>query len=162
VFAQEGPNMPEETSGRQRIKLSRRERKHQGEGGEIAWGDYPRVQPGEYVAYCAYASKYFDRPYKRWVCFLRFNLLAGDLSVTVAAGIPMWLSLGSGEKPRAPRRGRFFQVRIGANRGPPARGDRLSTRVFPRRVARVLVGDTTSGVAPYSVVKEILSWETGL
>ncbi len=38
--------------------------------------------------------------------------------------------------------------------------NRLSPRVFIGRIARVEVGDT-SGDAPYSVVRKILSWETG-
>ena len=37
----------------------------------------------------------------------------------------------------------------------------MSLKVFKRRIALVVVGDTASPTGPYSVVKEILSWETG-
>ncbi len=127
---------------------------------QIGWGDYPRVQPGEYRAYCGSGSVYFDRSYKRWTAILRFALIAPN-EVDVIAKVPMWMSLGSGEKPHASRRGRFFQAWVRAHGGPPVRGDRLSLRVFIRRMARVDVGDTSSPSGPYSVVKRILSWETG-
>lgn len=76
------------------------------------------------------------------------------------ARIPMWLSLGSGQKPFASRRGRFFEEWVFANGSPPPRNDRLSLQVFLRRMCRVEVRDT-KGSAPYSVVRKIISWETG-
>jgi len=126
---------------------------------EIEWADYPRIMPGEYTAYCSSATNYYDAAFKRWTCILRFNVLCdnGDLR----ACIPMWLSLGTSNKPRAGRRGKYFPEWIRANGGAPTRGDRLSPRIFRRRFARVEVGDTTRGPAPYSVVKKILFWETG-
>jgi hypothetical protein len=139
--------------------MSRR-RRHAGDG-PIEWADYPRVEPGKYAAYCRYASVYLDQPYQRWVCMLRFDLLASN-NIDVVARVPMWLSLGGGTRPRAPRRGRFFQEWARAHGGPPVRRDRLSPRVFIGRLARVIVGDTTNTTAPYSVVKQILSWETGM
>ena len=126
----------------------------------IEWADYPRIWPGEYSAYCAWAGKYHDRVFKRWTCLLRFDVLH-DNRINVIARIPMWLSLGKGEKPRASRRSNYLKEWAEANCGPPARGDRLSPRIFVHRVARVEVGDTTKGPVPYSVVKKILRWETG-
>jgi hypothetical protein len=84
-----------------------------------------------------------------------------DNGIEMAKRVPMWLSLGGGEKPRASRRGKYLKAWVEANGGPPPRGDRLSPRIFTRRFARVEVGDTNAGPVPYSVVKKILLWETG-
>ena len=74
----------------------------------------------------------------------------------------MWLNLGSKKKPWAGRRSRYFGEWIKSNGGePPSRVDRLSPRIFQHRMARILVADTASQV-PYSIVREIASWETGL
>jgi hypothetical protein len=135
-------------------------RRRQPETPKVEWADYDRVEPDDYVAYCRAASVYFDEPYQRWTCLLRFDLLAPN-KVDVIARVPMWLSLGGGNKPHAPRRGRYWEEWLRASGGPPARGDRLSPRVFIRRVARVIVGDTNSATAPYTVVKAIVAWETG-
>jgi hypothetical protein len=135
-------------------------RRRQPGDAQIEWADYDRVQPGEYSAYCRSGSQYFDRGYKRWVCILRFDLLAPN-KVDVVARVQMWLSLGDGKRPRAARRGRFFQEWVRANGGPPVRGDRLSVRVFIRRMARVVVGDTNGPSGAYSVVQKVLDWETG-
>jgi hypothetical protein len=126
----------------------------------IEWTDYPRIPTGEYSAYCAWARKYYDRAFKRWTCLLLFDVLRENRT-DVIARIPMWLSLGNGEKPRASRRSNYLKEWAEANCGPPARGDRLSPRVFVHRITRVEVGDTTKGPVPYSVVKKILRWETG-
>ena len=126
----------------------------------IDWTEYPRIPPGEYAAYCAWTGKYYDPAFKRWTCLLRFDVLRENL-IDVVARVPMWLSLGNGQKPRASRRSNYLKEWVGANNGPPTRGDRLSPRVFVDRVARVEVGDTSKGPLPYSVVKKILVWETG-
>jgi hypothetical protein len=125
----------------------------------VEWADYPRIEPGEYLGYCCVAKSYFDHGFKRWVCILRFSVVSANGDHV--AYIPMWLSLGQGNKPRAARRGKYFPEWIRANGGAPTRDDRLSLRVFQRRFARIEVGDT-EGPAPYSVVKKILSWETGV
>jgi hypothetical protein len=135
-------------------------RKRPGEHLPIEWTDYPRIPPGEYSAVCAWARKYYDRAFKRWTCLLLFDVLREN-KIVVLARIPMWLPLGDGEKPRASRRGKYLSEWVEANDGPPSRGDRLSLQVFLDRFARVQVGDTTRGPAPYSVVKKILRWETG-
>ena len=88
-----------------------------------------------------------------------FDILGPD-GVDVVAKIPMWLNLGMGERAHAGRRGRFFQEWVKANGGPPKRGARMSPRVFTHRMARVEIADT-AGELPYSVVRQILSWETG-
>jgi hypothetical protein len=129
---------------------------------EIAWREYPRIAPGQYPAYAAFAKTYQDRAYRRWVCLVLFDVLADDL-LRVIARVPLWLNLGSGEKPRAGRRGNYLREWVKANRGPPVRGDRLSPKVFVGRIARVEVGDTDAerSPIPYSVVRRIVRWETG-
>jgi hypothetical protein len=126
----------------------------------IEWTDYPRIPPGEYSAFCAWAKKYYDRAFNRWTCLLRFDVLNKN-QVDVLARIPMWLPLGKGEKPKASRRGKYLKEWATANEEPPARGDRLSPRIFVGRIACVEVGHTEKGPVPYSVVKKILRWETG-
>lgn len=131
-----------------------------GEHQPIEWTDYPRIPPGQYSAYCGWAGKYHDPVFKRWTCLLRFDVLREN-RIDVVARIPMWLSLGTGEKPRASRRSNYLKEWVEANCGPPTRGNHLSPRVFVHRIARVEVGDTTKGPVPYSVVRKILYWETG-
>ena len=126
----------------------------------IDWIEYPRIAAGEYSAYCAFARAYLDPGFKRWTCMLQWDVLTPDLA-RVIARVPMWLALGGGEKPRASRRGTYAKEWVKAFGGPPHRGDRLSPRVFSRRMARVEIADTTRGPMPYSVVKKILWWDTG-
>jgi hypothetical protein len=130
-----------------------------GQKREIEWSDYPRIAPGIYLAYCVWAKWYRDPGFKRWTCLLRFDVLSNE-GLTVVARVPWWLDLGNGDKPHAGRRGRYFSVWILANGAAPTRGDRLSPSVFLHRMARVEIGDTACGV-PYSVVRKILSWESG-
>lgn len=125
----------------------------------IEWKDYPRFPPGPYRAYCKSGKHYKDRGFHRWTCLLRWDVLTDDL-LCVRGCVPMWFPLGSGDKPRASRRGKYFPEWIRANGGPPARKDRLPPSVFTLRMARVKIGDT-EGPAPYSVVREIIEWETG-
>ena len=136
-------------------------RAHQSEP-EIEWREYPRIPPGEYFAYCKFAKRYRDPGFQRWTCLIRWDVLKDDLE-TVVATIPMWIPLGSEERPRASRRGNYLKEWVSANGGPPLRGDRLSPQVFTGRMARVEVGDTDpkKSPVPYSVVRRIVSWETG-
>lgn len=126
---------------------------------QIGWRDYDRIEPGMYCAYCRWAKTYRDPGFKRWTCLLRFDVLSDDL-IRVLAHVPFWMNLGTGDKPDAGRRKRYFREWVRANSDPPRRKDRLSPQVFARRMARVEIGDT-EGPAPYSVVRKILSWETG-
>lgn len=126
---------------------------------EIEWQRYDRIQPGVYPAYCRWAKHYRDPGFKRWTCLLRFDVLSDDL-LRVLARVPFWMNLGDRDKPRAGRRRRYFKEWVRANGEPPTRRDRLSPKLFIGRMARVEIGDT-KGDAPYSVVREILSWETG-
>lgn len=126
----------------------------------IQWNEYPRIPKGEYFANCYFGKKYRDPGFHRWTCILRWDVLSEDLQRTIAKCVPLWLPLGSGETPRASRRGKYLREWVRANGGPPGKGDRLSPRVFIRRVARVEIGDTDSPV-PYSVVRKIIRWETG-
>jgi hypothetical protein len=125
----------------------------------IEWKDYPRISPGEYRAYCKWGKQYRDPGLHRWTCLLRWDVLSEDLE-RVLACVPQWFPLGSRDKPRASRRGKYLPEWIRANGGPPVRKDRLSPGVFVCRMARVEVGDT-AGPAPYSVVRRVLEWETG-
>jgi hypothetical protein len=129
---------------------------------EIEWREYPLIESREYPAYCRSAHRYRDPAFKRWTCLLRWDVLADDL-LTVIATVPQWLPLGNGEKPTASRRGKYLPEWVRANGGPPPRGDRLSPRIFTRRMARVEIGDTDpeKSPVPYSVVRRIVSWETG-
>jgi hypothetical protein len=130
---------------------------------EIEWREYPRIRPGSYFAYCRWARHYRDPGFRRWTCLLRFNVLSDDLHRLLGC-VPCWLNLSGGEKPYAGRRSRYFAEWIRANGMAPMRGDRLSPRVFIGRMTRVEIGDTdpTKSPVPYSVVREILSWETGV
>jgi hypothetical protein len=127
----------------------------------IQWRDYDRIEPGVYRAYCRCAEYYRDPGLKRWTSLARFDVLS-DGSV-VLARVPWFLNLGEREKPHAGRRGKYLKEWVRANGEPPKRGDRLSPRVFGRRMARVEVGDTdpNRSPVPYSVVKKIIEWETG-
>jgi hypothetical protein len=129
---------------------------------EIEWREYPLIESREYPAYCRWAKWYRDPGFRRWTCLLRWEVLTDDL-LTVIATVPQWLPLGDGKKARASRRGKYLKEWVRANGGPPKRGDRLSPRVFTRRMARVEVGDTDpkKSPVPYTVVRKILSWETG-
>jgi hypothetical protein len=124
--------------------------------------NYPRIAAGVYPAYCRSTAIYRDPQFKRWTCLLRWDVLADDL-LTVLATVPCWFSLGNGEKPKATRRCKYLREWVRANGGPPARFDRSSRSVFLRRMARVQVDDTNAknSPIPYSVVREILCWDTG-
>ena len=124
----------------------------------IRWQDYPQVRPGTYCAYCCSTNCYWDRAFHRWTCMLRFKVFSENLSEVIAT-VPMWLSLGGNEEPRASRRGRFWAEWVRANGGRPDRVDRLSPRVFVHRMAQVEIADTR-GAAPYSVVRAIVEWRT--
>ena len=115
------------------------------------------LRRGVYPAYVRSARTYRDPQYKRWTCLLRFDVLNETLTRTIAH-VPFWLNLGDYDRPNASRRGRYFAEWCHANGGPPRRRDRLSDRVFCRRMTSVEVGDTL-GPAPYSVVRRILVWE---
>ena len=123
--------------------------------------EYPRIAPGVYRAYCALAKFHFDKFYRRWVCFVRWDVFTDDLA-RVIARVPLWWNLGT-ERPRASRRGKYLAAWVRANSGPPPRADRLSPAVFRHRMARVEIGDTDSQKSPipYSVVRRIIAWETG-
>ena len=125
----------------------------------VEWPEYPRLEPKEYLAYCRKAIWYRDPGFHRWTCMLLFDVLTQNQETTLAR-IPMWFNGGDRDKPRAGMRSTFLPAWVAANGGPPVRRDRLSLKVFERRMARVLVGDTT-GPIPYSVVRKILEWSTG-
>jgi hypothetical protein len=132
---------------------------------EITWTHIPRIEPGEYPAYCRSAKIAWDGHYKRWYCAVQFDVLSDDLA-EVRAELTLFLNMGDSDKPHAGRRGNFWRAWTTANGGPPQRKDRLSPRVFTRRYARVSVGDTTTNftqtpIAAYSVVRHVVRWENG-
>jgi hypothetical protein len=140
--------------------------KHQVEP-EIVWKHIPRLEPGEYKAYCRAAKIYRDRQFKRWVCAVQFDVL--DDSLNVLARLTWYLNLGSGDKPRASRRTRYWDAWVKANGGLPGRKDRLSPKVFMRRYAVVVVEDTGKNLQQvaitqewaYSVIRDVVRWDTG-
>jgi hypothetical protein len=142
-----------------RAEREGRARKLRADSDAIEWKEYPRIPAGEYRAYCKWGKQYRDPGFRRWLCLLRWDVLTDDL-VRVLASVPQWFPLGSRDKPRASRRGKYLPEWVRANGGPPARRDRLSPGVFVYRMARVEIGDT-EGPAPYSVVRRIIEWETG-
>lgn len=141
------------------MRGSRRE--HRSEP-QIQWQECPLIQAREYPAYCKWARSYRDPGFHRWVCLMRWDVLTDDLT-TVIATVPYWLAISRKEKPTASKRGKYLREWVRANGAAPARGDRLSPRVFVHRFATVEVGDTdpAKSPVPYSVVKRIVRWETG-
>ena len=137
---------------------------------EILVHYHDHIEPGQYRAYCRSAQIYRDGPYARWVCALQFDVLDDSLTRVVARLTGFW-NLGSGDRPRCTsRRARYWALWISANGGqPPKRSDRLSPKIFEGRHAVVLVDDvstnfkqmTMSESEVYSVVREVVSWETG-
>jgi hypothetical protein len=129
---------------------------------DVELREYPLIEAREYPAYCKWAKQYWDPGFHRWMCLLRWDVLTDNL-LKVIATVPQWLPLGNREKPHASRRGKYLREWVRANGRPPVRGDRLSPRIFVRRMARIEVGDTDPerSPAPYSVVRKVLAWETG-
>ncbi len=134
---------------------------------EITWQHVPRLKPGEYKAYCRAAKIYRDGAYKRWVCAIHFDVL--DDSLQKMGRLTWYLNLGSEDAPHATRRKKYWDAWVKANGGAPKRKDRLSPSVFVKRYAVVVVGDTAknskqeliTGEFAYSVVKDVVRWETG-
>ncbi len=125
----------------------------------VEWHNYPRIAPGVYRAYSAVTKFHFDESIRRWVCFIRWDVLTDAFELI--ACVPLWWNLGGGQNPRAGHRSKYLSEWVRANGGPPVRGDRLSPNVFRRRMARVEVADTKKSPVPYSVVRKIIMWETG-
>jgi hypothetical protein len=132
---------------------------------EITHDAYDRIAPGEYLVYCRAARVYRDPQFKRWTCLLRWDVF-DEAAVRVVGQVPQWLSFGQprkdrdNTKPHASRRCGYWREWVRANGAAPSRADRLAASVFVKRMARVVVRDT-SGPSPYSVVDRILRYETG-
>lgn len=135
---------------------------------EITWRFTPRLPPGEYPAYSRSAKIYRDGQFKRWVCAVQFDVLSDDLQ-KVQGRVTWFMNLGNKDKPNATRRSNYWNAWVQANGALPRRKDRMSTNVFKRRYARVLVADTgkdfnQSAVdeqMAYSVIRKVLCWDTG-
>ena len=124
---------------------------------EITFTYCDRLEPGEHLGYCRAAKVYRDRQFQRWICLLQFDVRSEDL-LRVIGRVTMFLNLGSRDRPHAGRRGKYWRVWVQANGRTPGRRDRLSPRVFERRMARIIVGDVPKKF--YSAVREIIGWET--
>jgi hypothetical protein len=135
---------------------------------EIEWRFTPRLEPGEYSAYCRSTKTYRDGQFKRWVCAVQFDVLRDDLETRLGR-VTWFLNLGNRDKPQATRRSNYMSAWVLAHGGPPSRGDRMSPNIFKRRHARVVVADTgkdfkqkpVDGQSAYSVIKTVLRWDTG-
>jgi hypothetical protein len=132
---------------------------------EVRFQEYPRIAAGTYQAYSTFAKIYRDPCFKRWTCLIRFEVFR-NLFESIAI-LPLWLNLGRAEKPRAGRRSKYLSEWVRAAGQQLARRTGrggLDASVFRNRMARVLVGDTDpkKSPMPYSVVKEIIAWETGV
>jgi hypothetical protein len=134
---------------------------------EVEWRHVARLEPGVYKAYCRKAKIYLDGGFKRWVCGVQFDVL--NDSQETRAPLTWFMNLGSGDKPRVTRRSKYWSAWIAANGGTPKRQDRMSSRVFERRYATVVVSDTTrdsrqeltAKELAYSVIRDVESWDTG-
>jgi hypothetical protein len=134
---------------------------------EVAWRPRDHITPGQYPAFSCNAKIFRDGIYKRWTCLVNFDVLDDSLIVVIAR-LGWFLNLGHGEEPRAGQRGRYWAAWILANSGrAPKRNDRLAPGIFRNRHAVVLVRDVerdfrgVTSQEPYSVVADVLSWETG-
>ena len=137
---------------------------------EISYQRLDRLEPGTYSAYCRKAQTFRDRVYRRWICAVQFDVMSDDL-LRVIGRVTLFLPLGSRERPHAGRRGKYWPTWVQANGCPPRRGDRLSPRVFEKRLARIAIRDVVTNHRDrkkrlqmeefYSVVEEVKSWETG-
>ena len=124
---------------------------------EIEFDYRDRFEPGEYPAYCRATKVWRDKQYRRWICTLQFDVRTEDL-LQVIGRVTMFLNLGKKERPHAGRRGKYWAAWLQANGGHPKRRDKLSQKVFERRMALIVIGDVPNKF--YSVVREIEGWET--
>jgi hypothetical protein len=142
--------------------------RNRGQDPEVIWRYCARIEPGTYQGYSRTAKVYRDARFKRWVCAVQFDVLTDSLTEVVAQ-ITWYLNLGSGDQPRAGRRGNYWQAWVNANGRLPQRRDRLSPQVFVRRHATIEVADAgfdfrgiaTTPEHAYSVVRNVIRWHTG-
>ena len=136
---------------------------------EIAWNYAPRLEPGEYSAYCRSTKVYRDGNFQRWVCAVQFDVVSEDRQ-RVLDRVTWFLNLGKNDKPKATRRSNYWTAWVEANGGrPPRRKDRMSSKIFTHRYARILVDNTAKNFkqvavrdeSGYSVVRSVVCWETG-
>jgi len=125
----------------------------------VEWADYPRLEPGDYPAYCKRAKWYWEPGFKRWTCILLFDVLrkssqniAWNRSDVVQRRCRKEAKGGEADA-LLPRMGE-------SQRQPAGPQGSFVPSVFVRRMAQVRVADT-SGPIPYSVVRQILEWSTG-
>ena len=73
----------------------------------VEWGDYVRLDPGIYQAYCKLAKWYKDPGFKRWTCILKFDVMAANLTDSLGI-IPIWFNGGDEDVSHAGRRSGYF------------------------------------------------------
>jgi len=139
---------------------------------DIDFDVYDRIDPGEYLAYCREATLKRNPRYGQWTVFLLWDVFSPN-GMTKIATVRRWIYIGTrGDKPHVGRGTDFWNWWVQANDGhPPTRADRMTPRIFTKRMARVEVTDSGPPKArkgeapkphnPYSIVKRVLSWETG-
>jgi hypothetical protein len=62
----------------------------------VVWGEYDRLEPGDYPAFCKRAKWYWDPSYKRWTCMLLFDVLGPNSNDSLGT-IPLWLRGARGQ-----------------------------------------------------------------
>jgi hypothetical protein len=62
------------------------------------WGDYPRIEPGNYPAYCRSAEWYRDPHFKQWRCLIRFDVFGEGKLETPLATISLFANGGDGKR----------------------------------------------------------------
>ncbi len=134
---------------------------------QVTFASYDYIEPGTYQGFSRSAKIYQDKFFKRWTCVVLFDVLDGSL-VNVIARLAWYLNLGTGDKPRAGRRGNFWAAWCAAKGSAPKRGDRMTAAVFVHRHVTVEVESVTKnheGISlsepSYSKIARIVSWNTG-
>jgi hypothetical protein len=119
---------------------------------------YPRYAPGVYEVRCVRARVYRDPQFKCWKCLVEFQFLNDEAKVVG------FFNMGTGEKPKAGRRSRYYAAWVMANGEMPKKRQVVSCRVFEGKIFKVRVEDIATRhdggehpeAAIYSTVKEIL------
>lgn len=123
---------------------------------EISVTHYDHIPSGKYPAYARRARVYYDKPFRRWICVVFFDVLDASLTEVIAE-LAWFLNLGNGAKPHAGRRSNFFRAWVDALGRNPTRNDKIRPAIFTKRHATVAVRDAKTG---YSVIQGCV-FETG-
>jgi hypothetical protein len=131
--------------------------------GPVCEQTYPLVAPGVYCGEVLSTTCHWDRRFGRWVVSLKFRIVAIEPpSEPGGDEIYCLMNAGCGPTPRAGRRSHYWRYWTIANGGPPHRRQRMTSKVFLRRLFEIRVGTVESDflqrpqIAEYSIVREIL------